>query len=180
MDEKRAVARRDVLNDAEAEQAGEFFTAHRRFIENVARQHAPTPDDVPDIVQMVGLQVCRSLGGFRGDANPKTWLYRVTVNTARDYFRSESRTRKARAALTEMPIPEPILDPDDVVLQNQRLAALQDAVDQLRPIHQHAIRNKLGGTAVLSGSNKATYYRGRRRLADILADDPRVRSLAKD
>lgn len=88
------------LTDTEATQVGEVFDTHARFIEAVARRHSRAPQDVPDIVQSVGVQICRTLRGFRGDAGITTWLYRVTVNTAIDNWRLERRQlEKVREAL---------------------------------------------------------------------------------
>lgn len=77
--------RRAQLTPADQDRVAEVFQTHRRFLENVARQHAPSPDHVPDIVQAVGMKMCQSLNGFRGESELQTWLYRVTVNTARDH-----------------------------------------------------------------------------------------------
>lgn len=165
----------------------EVFETHRRFVENVARQHAPTPDDVPDIVQAVGMQVCRGLNGFRGDSEIATWLFRVTVNTARDYFHRENRHMRAVAgALQDIDRylgPERIEDPDETAIQGERLAALRDAVSKLRPMHRQAIadrvRNQIGRPAVENeddtpeGTRKSRLFRARKRLKSILENDPR-------
>lgn len=86
------------LTDDEAERVGRLFEAHRPFVESIARNHAPTRDDVPDVVQNVGVRMCQSLRGFRGDASITTWLYSVTVTTAIDLFRKE-RTHLYRPRL---------------------------------------------------------------------------------
>lgn len=89
------------LTEAEATHVGQVFDAHHGFIEAVARRHTRSPQDVPDVVQTVGVQVCRRLSGFRGHAGITTWLYRVTVNAAIDAWRGEQRLVKARQALLE-------------------------------------------------------------------------------
>lgn len=89
------------LTEAEAAHVGQVFDAHHGFIEAVARRHTRSPQDVPDVVQTVGVQVCRRLSGFRGHAGITTWLYRVTVNAAIDAWRGEQRLVKARQALLE-------------------------------------------------------------------------------
>lgn len=89
------------LTEAEAAHVGQVFDAHHGFIEAVARRHTRSVQDVADVVQTVGVQVCRRLSGFRGQAGITTWLYRVTVNAAIDGWRSEQRLVKARQALLE-------------------------------------------------------------------------------
>jgi len=48
----------------------------------VALRITGSPPDAEDAVQEAFLNAYRSLGQFRGAANPHTWLYRITVNAA--------------------------------------------------------------------------------------------------
>lgn len=43
-----------------------------------------------DITQDVFLKAYKSLHAFRGDSDPKTWIYRIAVNEAKKYLRSWS------------------------------------------------------------------------------------------
>lgn len=173
MDERREHPRRDQLTEAEAARVADVFTTHHRFLEHVARQHAPSPDHVPDIVQAVGIQVCRGLNSFRDEANLTTWLYRVTVNTARTYYRREKRHLLAVEAATNYPDPDTVLDPDDQLVEGRRRAALSEALDRMKPLHQQLIREELAGAGVLS-CRKSSRHRARRQLRQLLADDPRL------
>lgn len=164
----------DVLDDGQRHRVAEVFTTHRQFIEAVARQHAHSPDQVPDIVQSVALQVCRNLNGFREEAQIRTWLFRVTANTARSAWRSESRHRsRVDAWAARQPtVVEP--DHDDQLDRDRRKAALHDAVQQvLNPLYRDALRNQLDGGGVLGGK-KTTRHRARRALRDLLQSDPRL------
>lgn len=162
------------LSETEAEQVATVFETHQAFVESVARRFAPSPMHVPDIVQSVGVQVCRGLSGFRQDSQITTWLYRITKNVALDMRRRErAQIVKARTKLAEQPPPDQVLDPDDVVAGSQRLEALQQAIDQMRPQQQRAIRRILGDSGVLVVS-RSTQRRALRTLRTLLADDPRV------
>lgn len=171
--------RRDSLTEADQARVADVFTTHQRFLENVARAHAPSPDHVPDIVQAVGVQICRGLNGFRGDAELRTWLYRVTVNTARTYSAGELRHRRRVEAVQATPEPEPYIDPDDQVQEVERREALHEAIDRLKPFHQdlmkNDLRNDLGGSIVQIG-NKTSRHRARRQLRQLLDGDPRLDS----
>lgn len=48
-------------------------------------------DDVNDVVQEAFIKAYRALGNFRGDSQFYTWLYRIAVNTAKNYLVSRSR-----------------------------------------------------------------------------------------
>jgi RNA polymerase sigma factor (sigma-70 family) len=167
---------RTKLTEDDADRVADIFRRHRPFVENVARQHSPHPQDVPDIVQDVGLKVCTGLNGFRGDAEITTWLYRVTVNTARDYFRRETRQVIAvREALQATIQPDQeIIDPpqDQLVAFGERRAALMDAVRQLRPAQQRVIRNEITTGHVLSDARaRSARFRAIRELRNILVKD---------
>lgn len=43
---------------------------------------------IDDIFQEVYIKVYRNIGKFRGDANIKTWILRITINQCRDYLKS--------------------------------------------------------------------------------------------
>ena len=46
-----------------------------------------------DIAQEVFINIWNGLDSFKGDSNPKTWIYRITVNTCLLYIRLNNRTR---------------------------------------------------------------------------------------
>ncbi|MGK2959923.1 MAG: RNA polymerase sigma factor RpoE [Candidatus Malihini olakiniferum] len=49
------------------------------------------PGDVPDVVQESFIKAYRALESFRGDSAFYTWLYRIAVNTAKNYLVSQGR-----------------------------------------------------------------------------------------
>lgn len=53
-------------------------------------------EDANDIVQETFLSAVNGINGFRGDAELKTWLFRITVNHARNRFRWWKRRRRDR------------------------------------------------------------------------------------
>ena len=48
-------------------------------------------DEVNDVVQEAFIKAYRALGSFRGDSQFYTWLYRIAVNSAKNYLMSRSR-----------------------------------------------------------------------------------------
>ncbi|WP_127958875.1 RNA polymerase sigma factor RpoE [Serratia microhaemolytica] len=47
--------------------------------------------DVPDVVQESFIKAYRALESFRGDSAFYTWLYRIAVNTAKNYLVAQGR-----------------------------------------------------------------------------------------
>lgn len=61
-------------------------------------------EDAEDIAQDVVIKLARVLRSYRFESAFTTWLYRLTVNTAKDYLRS-----KNRHTTREMPLKEEII-----------------------------------------------------------------------
>src|ERR1043166_787436 len=52
------------------------------------------PEEARDLTQETFLQAFRHLASFRGDADLRTWLYRIAVNQARNRWRWWRRRRR--------------------------------------------------------------------------------------
>lgn len=63
--------------------------------------------DADDVTQETLLQALDALSTFRGDAAFSTWMYRVAVNTAKNYLK---RRNRQRALLEEESDPEAVAD----------------------------------------------------------------------
>lgn len=48
-------------------------------------------NDIPDVAQETFIKAYRSLDSFRGESAFYTWLYRIAVNTAKNYLMSQGR-----------------------------------------------------------------------------------------
>jgi len=64
---------------------------YQNRVANILTRYVRNSGDVADVTQEVFLKVHRSLPSFRGDSAFYTWLYRITVNTAKNYLTSQSR-----------------------------------------------------------------------------------------
>lgn len=92
-------------------------------------------EDANDIVQETFLSAINGIGGFRGDAELKTWLFRITVNHARNRFRWWKRRRRDRTVSLDDPISDGTatevdriadghIGPEDAALKREREAAV--------------------------------------------------------
>ena len=52
-------------------------------------------DEVNDVVQEAFIKAYRAIGNFRGDSQFYTWLYRIAVNTAKNYLVARNRRTQA-------------------------------------------------------------------------------------
>ncbi len=69
---------------------GELMKLHYRTVEKFAYQCGVRLDDIPDVTQEVFIKLHRFLHQFKQDRFT-TWLYKITLNTARDYYRKQHR-----------------------------------------------------------------------------------------
>ena len=70
-----------------------LIKSHERLIYKVCGMYAGQQEDIRDIFQEIVLQAWKSYPGFKHNAKPGTWLYRVALNTAINYKRAHSKIR---------------------------------------------------------------------------------------
>jgi RNA polymerase sigma-70 factor (ECF subfamily) len=88
-----------------------WLEQHTGLILKVARAFSRSDAERGELVQEILLQLWRSLPRFEAKAKPSTWIYRVALNTALAWRRSESRrhaTHSMEFCIEELPAP-----PDD-------------------------------------------------------------------
>jgi RNA polymerase sigma factor (sigma-70 family) len=152
------------------------FEDHQTYITSIARQCAFQQDDVPDIVQRVALRLCRSLNTFRGDAQIRTWLYRIVRNEANSHYQREMTQIRARDALTVTPPPDVSVHPEDGLRLTERYEALHEAMGHLTETQQDAVRNEIEGVTVSreeANSTRAARWRAMHALRIWLTTDVR-------
>src|SRR4030043_1459508 len=79
----------------------QWLGEHQMLIFKVIRAYAGTLEDQDDLFQEVLLQLWFSIPNFQGKAKVSTWIYRVALNTALVWNRSEKRRRKHSTPMTE-------------------------------------------------------------------------------
>ena len=145
------------------------------------------PEEARDLTQETFLQAFRHLSSFRGDADLRTWLYRIAVNQARNRWRWWKRRRRDRTVSLDAPVSEefdaplsaglqgdPGLDPERQALARERELALHAALQTLsRPYREVIVLRDIEGlsyeevAATLDlnvGTVKSRLNRGRTEL----------------
>jgi len=64
---------------------------YQHRIGGLVSRYVRDPDEVQDVTQEVFIKAYRALPRFRGDSAFYTWLYRIAVNTAKNYLVSQGR-----------------------------------------------------------------------------------------
>jgi RNA polymerase sigma-70 factor (ECF subfamily) len=112
-------------------------------VANILTRYVRSSGDIPDVSQEVFIKVYKSLPNFRGDSAFYTWLFRITVNTAKNYLTSQSRRPPASdidaeeadsydgsGALKDEDNPESILHSQEV--KHVILQVIGDLPDELK------------------------------------------------
>lgn len=92
--EKRALEDALLLRKAqsgEPEAMERLLSPHQRALYGLCRNMLGNTTDAEDAVQETFLYAIRSLPGFRGNAEIKTWLYRIAINLCLKERRRRSR-----------------------------------------------------------------------------------------
>ncbi|MGG0669356.1 RNA polymerase sigma factor [Sporosarcina koreensis] len=76
--------------NGEREAFAQLMNMHYRTVEKFAYQCGVRLDDIPDVTQEVFIKLYRFLPQFN-QQRFTTWLYKITLNSARDYYRKEGR-----------------------------------------------------------------------------------------
>jgi RNA polymerase sigma-70 factor (ECF subfamily) len=64
---------------------------YQQRILNLISRFVRNPDDAVDVTQDAFLKAYRALPKFRGDSAFYTWMYRIAVNTAKNYLAVQAR-----------------------------------------------------------------------------------------
>jgi len=109
----------------------------QRVIQLVSR-YVQNPSDAQDVSQDVFIKVYRAIPNFRGDSAFYTWIYRIAVNTAKNYLVSKARRAANKEVEPEVAeqfeINSLLKDPDSpehLVLTEEIRQAIVKALDNL-------------------------------------------------
>lgn len=127
--ESLQLARRAQSGDAAAYEA--LLAAHYELIFRTAWKWCGLREDAEDITQAVCLKLPQILPQFRGDSAFSSWLYRVTINAAKDYAKSQHRHHhEGEAALARFESDAP--DPEQSVIAKRLYWCISQLSDGLR------------------------------------------------
>jgi len=74
----------------------ELVDRYAAMVYNLALRLTGDRTDAEDLTQEALLKAVKGLSGFRGEADPGSWVYRITVNAWKNLLRSKARWRFLR------------------------------------------------------------------------------------
>lgn len=106
---------------------------HYRLMFKIAWQWCGVREDAEDIAQEASIKLAQNIGAFRFESAFTTWLYRLVLNTAKDYYKAKNRRNTREQPMfedvvyaSEEPTPEQKLEQKDI------LKALSGLPEQLK------------------------------------------------
>jgi RNA polymerase sigma factor (sigma-70 family) len=140
--------------------------AHRRILSKVARSYCRLPADREDLVQEIVVQLWRSYSRFDGRSKFSTWMYKVALNVAISYHRSEVTRTLSESALKGA----------RTALRNQTILAVVNAMSTWVVIPLMGLfiaQNRTEASLAMAGAIIAAYF-----AAQLIAQIRQVRALA--
>jgi len=105
---------------------GELIRRHQDFVYGAAMRVVRNPSIAEDLAQDTFLRAFRALDGFRGDAQVRSWLYRIATNLAKNAV-----TRR-REFPTEEGLDQPVFGHPTARLEAHSMSVdLRAAIDRL-------------------------------------------------
>jgi len=161
-----------------AERTGEIYGLLYRLTENA--------EEARDLTQETFLRAFQSIGQFRGDADLRTWIYRIAINQARNRWRWWRRRRRDATVSLDAPdgpFGQPLtatlkaaasIDPEKQTLAHEREKVLRAALKTLgRSYRETVILRDIEGFSyeeiattlgISIGTVKSRLSRGREEL----------------
>lgn len=163
--------------------SGDIYALLFRLTENA--------EEASDLTQDTFLRALRSIKGFRGDSELKTWLFRIAINQSRNRFRWWKRRRRdvtisldATIGDSNTTISDTLADdsisPEEEAVLRERQYALKAALLDVSEVHREAIvlcdieglsyEETAAALGIGMGTVKSRISRGREELRRRLKD----------
>ncbi|MGZ8162889.1 MAG: RNA polymerase sigma factor RpoE [Methylobacter sp.] len=111
---------------------------YQHKIIQLVNRYVKDPSEAQDVAQEAFIKAYRALGNFRGDSAFYTWLYRIAINTAKNYL--VSRTRRSSDYQVDIQEAEQIENapqlqgmesPERLLLNQEIVETIKTAIDKL-------------------------------------------------
>ena len=106
-------------------QFGKLVKEHKSTIYSVCYMFSNDPDEVNDLFQESLINVWQGLSAFKGKSSPKTWIWRITLNTCISW----ERKKKLKTVPLSMDIN--LFEDNDV--NTKQVNMLKQRIGLLRP-----------------------------------------------
>ena len=111
----------------------ELFERHRGALFNVVVRLVGAADGAEDVLQETFLKAVQGWPRFRGDADPKTWLYRIAINCSYTFLRRVRSNHHAVSGELREDSETPAPTAEDRLLRQENERLIKQALQSLKP-----------------------------------------------
>ncbi|MGY6276496.1 RNA polymerase sigma factor RpoE [Methylomonas sp. MgM2] len=111
---------------------------YQHKIVHLVNRYVKDPSEAQDVAQDTFIKAYKALGDFRGDSAFYTWLYRIAINTAKNYLLSRSRRHSDREVdmqdaeqVENAPQLKDIETPEHQLMNDQIIHVIKSAIERL-------------------------------------------------
>ena len=115
-----------------------LVSRYQNRIQKIVRRFIRDPNEGLDVTQEVFIKAYRALKNFRGDSSFYTWLYRITVNTAKNYLVSQGRrlpdidlNEEDKERFLSRNIPKETGSPEGLLMRDEIENVLYETIEHL-------------------------------------------------
>lgn len=157
----------------------ELARQHYAFVQHLAYSIVGDPHEAEDMAQETFLAAQRALPNFRGEAHPRTWLTRITINLCRAQLQKRKRRAFVLYLLQSLYLTQaPTSNPETCAVQNEIYLQLWHAVDALdekhrlpvllRYVHQMSVNEIAAALNLSEGTVHSRLHYAREKLQACL------------
>ncbi len=110
----------------------ELVKSNYMLVYRVSYKYVGLKEDAEDVTQEVFGKLGAAITNFKGDSSFKTWLFRITANSAKDYLRKHKNRLKQDAYDESSDLPSGAESQEDTLFKKQVFKALAALPDKLR------------------------------------------------
>lgn len=179
------------LKEGDAKAFDTLVNRYAPDVYNLLLRITEDSEEASDLTQETFLRALKSIRKFRGDAELKTWLFRIAINQSKNRFRWWKRRKREKTVSLDAPIGESetpmsetvethFANPEETTLQNEREKFLFEALKELPDIFREAVilcdiegltYDEIATVLEISmGTVKSRIARGREELRKKLKD----------
>ena len=169
----------------------ELISAHQERVLNTAFRLMGNYEEALDLTQEVFLNCFRKISGFKGDSALSTWLYRITVNMAKNRWKYQQSRGINRTQSLDAPmamedeervkqVHDPQPTPQKVASDREAMTSLEAQLAQLSEEHREVLvlryieersYEEIADVLRLSlGTVKSRIHRARTELRDMMQE----------
>jgi RNA polymerase sigma-70 factor, ECF subfamily len=131
----------------------EAIATYGDALERLARAYEADPETRRDLLQEIHIALWRSLGGFDNRCSLRTWVYRVSHNTAASHVARQVRIEKqALVGLEELADLPDQAEGEDAAARRHSLDRLLGLIQHLEPLDRQVMLAYLEGMDAASVS----------------------------